>query len=63
MCSIHCDAAASANVMDNSADLLTVYCTGLLVCLLYLEHGKLKTPFDFLIVKNPVLTGGGGALL
>lgn len=56
MCSTHCDAAAKANAMVSSADLLTVYCTGLLVCLLlYLEDGKLKPPFDFFIVKNLVL--------
>lgn len=37
--------------MDNSADLLTVYCIGLL----QLEDGKLKAPFDFFIVKDLVL--------
>lgn len=37
--------------MDNSADLLTVYCTGLLDS----EDGKLKTPSDFFIGKDLVL--------
>lgn len=56
MCSTHCDAAAKAKATDNSADLPMVYCTELLVCLLlYLEDGKLKTPFGFFIVKNLVL--------
>lgn len=37
--------------MDNSADVLTVYCTGLLDS----EDGKLKPPSDFFIDKDLVL--------
>lgn len=49
--SIQCETAAKTNATDNSADLLTVYCIGLLD----LEDGKLKNPFNFLILKDLVL--------